>query len=45
MSDNLPNLDSEYVIPKEKIDYFWDNGFVHLKMYCPKKKLKSIETK
>ena len=39
MSDNLPNLDSEYVIPKEKIDYFWENGFVLLKNVLSKEEI------
>ena len=39
MSDNLPNLDSEYVIPKEKIDYFWENGFVVLKNVLSKEEI------
>ena len=39
MSDNLPNLDSEYVIQKEKIDYFWENGFVVLKNVLSKEEI------
>ena len=39
MSDNLPNLDSEYVVPKEKIDYFWENGFVVLKNVLSKEEI------
>jgi len=31
MKKNLPNIDNFYYITKEKIDYFWDNGFVVLK--------------
>ena len=31
MTENFPNIDNEYIIPKEKIDYFWKNGFVVLK--------------
>jgi len=31
MTENLPNLDSEYKVSKEKIDFFWKNGFVNLK--------------
>ena len=31
MNSNLPNVDSPYYLKNEKIDYFWNNGFVHLK--------------
>ena len=31
MKIKLPNINSSYKITKEKIDYFWNNGFVHLK--------------
>ena len=31
MEIKLPNINSSYKITKEKIDYFWENGFVVLK--------------
>ena len=41
MSKNLPNLDSEYKISKEKIDFFWENGFVHLKNVLSKDEIEN----
>ena len=31
MAENLPNLDSKYIVPKDKVNYFWEKGFVVLK--------------
>ena len=39
MSDFLPNLDSEYKIQEEKIDFFWENGFVVLKNVLSKEEI------
>ena len=39
MSVYLPNLDSEYIICKEKIEFFWQNGFVVLKNVLSKEEI------
>ena len=39
MSDFLPNLDSEYKIQEEQIDFFWENGFVVLKNVLSKEEI------
>lgn len=41
MTENFPNIDNEYIIPKEKIDYFWKNGFVVLKNVLSKNEIKT----
>ena len=39
MNSNLPTIDSPYDLKKEKIDYFWNNGFVHLKSVLSKEEI------
>ena len=41
MTENFPNIDNEYIIPKETIDYFWKNGFVVLKNVLSKNEIKT----
>ena len=44
MKIKLPKLDSEYLIPEEKINFFWENGFVVLKNVLSKEDYKLIES-
>ena len=37
--DNLPNLDNFFTISQEKIDFFWQNGFVVLKNVLDKNEI------
>lgn len=37
--DNLPDLDSFFTISQEKIDFFWQNGFVVLKNVLDKNEI------
>ena len=39
MKIKLPSLDSEYLIPEEKINFFWENGFVVLKNVLSKEEI------
>ena len=39
MNSNLPNVDSPYDLKNEKIDYFWENGFVVLKNVLSKEEI------
>ena len=39
MKIKLPSLDSEYLIPEEKINFFWENGFVVLKNVLSKEQI------
>ena len=39
MKIKLPKLDSEYLIPEEKINFFWENGFVVLKNVLSKEEI------
>ena len=39
MEVSLPNIDNSYKIPKDKIDFFWKNGFVVLKNVLSKKEI------
>ena len=39
MKIKLPNINSSYKITKEKIDYFWENGFVVLKNVLSKEEI------
>lgn len=39
MTENLPNLESEYIVHKDKINYFWENGFVVLKNVLSKEEI------
>ena len=39
MTVNLTNIDDKYTVPQEKIDFFWDNGFVVLKNVLSKEEI------
>ena len=39
MTVNQTNIDDKYTVPQEKIDYFWDYGFVHLKNILSKEEI------
>ena len=40
MKNNLPNIDSPYQIDSDKINFFWDNGYVILKNVLSRDEIK-----
>ena len=40
MKNNFPNIDSPYQIDSDKINFFWDNGYVILKNVLSRDEIK-----